>query len=281
MSGAGPQSPPGGAGAAASFDPTVRFGVRAGSYARARPGYPADAVRELARRLALRPDACVVDLGCGTGLSSEAFLRAGLAVIGVEPNAQMRAHAQALAADWPRFTLIDGRAEATGLAEGAADLVAAAQAFHWFDVPAARAEALRILRRPALAALIWNDRKTEGSDFLSGYEALLRRFSPDYLEIRHRHERTDRIEQFFGHAPWQTLRTAHEDHLDLATLAERLNSASYVPAPGSAQHPRMMSELEALFVRTQREGRVAMSFETRIFFGEIAAVPPAPPAASR
>jgi SAM-dependent methyltransferase len=269
MSKAVPPAPAASAGAA--LDPTGRFGARAQAYARARPGYPAEAVRELARRLGLPPGATVVDLGCGTGLSSEAFLRAGWAVIGVEPNAPMRAHAQALAADWPDFTLVDGRAEDTGLPQGCADLVVAAQAFHWFDVPAARAEALRILRRPAMAALVWNDRVAEGSDFLAGYEALLRRYSPDYLEIRHRHERTDRIEQFFGHARWQILRTAHADELDFETLAERLNSASYVPAPGSAQHPAMLAELQALFARTQREGRVVMAFETRIFHGEIGA----------
>jgi SAM-dependent methyltransferase len=257
-------------------DPTERFGNRAKAYARARPGYPPQAIDALAQALRLPAGAQIVDLGCGTGLSCEAFLRAGFGVVGVEPNEAMRLHAQRLASVWPRFAVVAGRAEATGLDEGQADLVVAAQAFHWFDVAATRAEALRILRRPALAALVWNDRRAEGSAFAEGYEALVRRFSPDYLEIRHRHERTDRVAGFFGHVDWATIRVEHADLLDYATLAQRMSSASYLPTPGQPDHAPMMAELQALFDGTAREGAVCMEFETRVLFGEIAAAAPGP-----
>jgi SAM-dependent methyltransferase len=250
--------------------PTERFGERAQDYARARPGYPPDIVPELGRCLGLSPPACIVDLGCGTGLSSAPFLRAGYRVIGVEPNEAMRRHALSLQSAWPALTVRDGRAEATGLDDACADLVIAAQAFHWFDVPAARAEALRILRRPARAALIWNDRRDAGSDFATGYEALVRRFSPDYLEIRHRHGREDRVAQFFGAGRWREIRIAHADLLDSETLAQRLSSASYMPTPASPLYPAMMAELQALFAATAADGRVRMEFETRVLYGEIA-----------
>jgi SAM-dependent methyltransferase len=226
-------------------------------------------VRELAQSLQLPPGAQIVDLGCGTGLSCEAFLRAGFAVIGVEPNEAMRRHAQSLSSTWPHFRVVNGRAEATGLDGAQADLVVAAQAFHWFDVGPARAESLRILRRPALAALIWNDRRAEGSAFSEGYESLVRRFSPDYLEIRHRHGREDRLAEFFGHKTWRTISVEHDDLLDLPTLAERLNSASYMPKAEDPSHPQMMVELQALFDATAHDARVRMEFETRILFGEI------------
>ncbi len=255
---------------AGARDPTERFGERAQAYARARPGYPQAALQELAQSLGLSDGALIVDLGCGTGLSSLPLLRAGYWVIGVEPNAAMRRHAQTLSSAWPRFEVVSGRAEATGLEDGRSDLVIAAQAFHWFDVPAARAEALRILRRPARAALIWNDRRADGSAFSEGYESLLRRYSPEYLEIRHRHGREDRVAQFFGHQNWRTIGCRHDDLLDYETLAERLQSASYLPGPGAASHPAMMADLHALFDQTARDGRVRMEFETRILYGEIA-----------
>jgi SAM-dependent methyltransferase len=250
-------------------DPTQRFGSRAAAYARARPGYPDAAVAELARALSLPDGAVVVDLGCGTGLSCEAFLRAGCRVIGVEPNEAMRAHAVALSASWPRLAVVDGRAERTGLPDASADLAIAAQAFHWFDVPAARIEALRVLRRPARVALLWNDRCADGSAFARGYEALLLRFSPDYLEVRHRHGRTDRVAQFFGGAPWNTITVRHQNRLDFDTLADRLNSASYVPPAGHPQHAPMMAALRELFAATARDGAVCMEFETRALFGEL------------
>jgi len=262
-------------------DSTLRFGARAGAYARARPGYPDPAVAALAHALKLAAGAIVVDLGCGTGLSSEALLRAGFRVIGVEPNEAMRSHASRLLSTYPGFCVVDGRAESTGLEAACADLVIAAQAFHWFDVEATRDEALRILRRPPLAALIWNDRRSEGSAFARGYEELLLRFSTDYLEIQHRHTRPDRVAQFFGKERWGTITTAHSTPLDFDTLAARLNSASYVPAPDDSRHVPMMEGLRALFAATAREGVVSMEFETRILFGEIEPRPPAPAPAPR
>jgi SAM-dependent methyltransferase len=250
-------------------DSTERFGVRAAAYARARPGYPDFAVAALARALDLTPGATIIDVGCGTGLSCEPFLRAGFAVIGVEPNAAMRAHAEQKMAGQRGFRSVDGRAENTGLPDSSADLLIAAQAFHWFDVPAARAEALRVLRAPARAALIWNDRRCEGSAFATGYEELLRRFCKDYLELRHRHERDDRIGDFFGGALWRTITVTHNDELDYVRLADRLNSASYVPPPGDPLHEPMMTALRQLFAATAQDGVVTMEFETRMVMGEM------------
>ncbi len=250
-------------------DPTERFGQRAAAYARARPGYPDAAVAALAQALGLRPGATVVDVGCGTGLSCEPFLRAGFTVIGVEPNAPMRAFALARLGATGGFRAVDGRAEATGLDAHCADLLVAAQAFHWFDVPATRAEALRVLRPPPQAALLWNDRLAEGSAFAGGYEDLLRTFSDEYLEVRHRHERPERIDEFFGGPHWRSIAVTHSDDLDLARLADRVNSASYMPAADHPRHAPMMAALRELFAATAQQGVVTMAFETRILFGTI------------
>ena len=250
-------------------DPTQRFSARAGAYARARPGYPDAAIAALAGALAIPPGATIVDLGCGTGLSSEAFLRAGFRVIGVEPNQAMRAHAAQLCEQQRRFAVVEGRAEATTLDAACADLLIAAQAFHWFDVPATRTEALRILRAPHLAALLWNDRRTQGSEFARGYEALLMRYGTNYVEVQRAHERPDRVEQFFGNDHWRTIRVAHSTPLDFDELAQRLNSASYAPPPSDARYRPMMQSLRELFVATQRDGMVGMEFETRIHFGQM------------
>jgi SAM-dependent methyltransferase len=53
------------------------------------------------------------------------------------------------------------------------DLVAAGQAFHWFDPKAARAEFLRVLKPGGRVALVWNLRRRTGTPFLETYERLL------------------------------------------------------------------------------------------------------------
>ena len=252
------------------MDPTERFSDRAAAYARGRPGYPARMAPTVLAELGLGEDAVVADLGSGTGLSSEPFLRAGLRVIGIEPNAAMRAGSERHLAAEPRFRTLPGTAEATGLPPGSVDLVIAAQAFHWFDVVAARAEALRILRRPARAAVIWNERLATGSPFAEGYERLLRESCPDYPAIHGRQGDPARLAAFFGGQGWRRLTFANPSELDFDLLVDRLQSASYTPAPGSAGHAALLARLERLFALNERGGHVTMEHETRVHLGSLA-----------
>src|SRR5215211_3769159 len=114
-------------------DPTTRFSHRVADYVRTRPGYPTAVLDLLRTETGLTPAAVVADIGSGTGLSAEMFLKNGNAVIGVEPNADMRAAAESLLAGYPNFCSVTGTAENTALPDASVDLVVAGQAFHWFD----------------------------------------------------------------------------------------------------------------------------------------------------
>ena len=251
-------------------DSTERFTARAGDYATARPGYPAAIATTLIGELKLPSDAVVADIGSGTGLSCEPFLGAGLTVIGVEPNEAMRAEGDRLLATHARFRSVAGTAEATTLAEASVDLLTAAQAFHWFDIGPARAEALRILKRPPLAALIWNDRVSQGSAFAEGYEQLLLDFGIEYTLIKHRHAHEGSVAAFFGHRDFRVAGFPNPTVLDCATLLARLNSASYVPKPDQPNYAPMVKRLRQLFDAAQRDGRVTMDYVTRVFYGALA-----------
>ena len=250
-------------------DSTERFSDRVDAYVAARPSYPESLALALKRRWNLADGAAVADVGSGTGLSCVPFLRARFAVIGVEPNAPMRAAGDKFLAAYPNFRSIAGTAEATALPDASVDAVIAAQAAHWFDAPAARREALRILRRPPHAALIWNDRVSAGSAFAEGYEALLLEFGTDYAEVRHRHAQHDLVAAFFGHPHAEELKFDNPTHLDFETLLARLNSASYVPRPDSSAYAPMVAQLRLLFEQTAVHGRVQMDYVTRVFFGDI------------
>ena len=128
---------------------------KASSYDRARPT-PPPALLDLVTQLIQMPHpALVVDLGSGTGLSSAIWgERAGL-VIGIEPNADMRKEAIHKVEDHPYAASIEyreGVAHQTGLPDGCADIVTAAQSFHWMEPTATLAEIARILRPGGLFA---------------------------------------------------------------------------------------------------------------------------------
>jgi SAM-dependent methyltransferase len=259
------------AGAAQPLDSTVRFSERAQAYAAGRPGYPQAIAAHLARELDLEPGAVVVDLGSGTGISSRLFLQAGFRVIGVEPNAPMRAQAERELAALPGFRSVAGSAQATTLPDASADCVVAAQAFHWFDVNAARAEALRILRAPPRGALIWNVRRTQESDFSRGYERLLLDYGGEYPQIRERHTDDASIQAFFGGPHWRRADFEHVTELDFELLTARVNSTSYLPHPQDGAYGPLMKALRQLFDSTQRDGCVLMQYDARVYSGLIRA----------
>src|SRR6476469_1730352 len=104
-------------------DSTRRFSSRVDNYVKYRPSYPPEVVTLLAAECRLRPAALVADIGAGTGLLAELFLKNGNRVFGVEPNREMRAAGERLLADYPQYISIDGTAEATTLADASMDMI--------------------------------------------------------------------------------------------------------------------------------------------------------------
>src|SRR5919112_3956743 len=96
-------------------DPTRRFSSRVEDYVKYRPGYPEALLRLLESECGLTPESVIADVGSGTGLLSELFVRNGNRVYGVEPNREMREAGAALLAGHSNFESVDGRAEATTL----------------------------------------------------------------------------------------------------------------------------------------------------------------------
>src|SRR3712207_9374101 len=102
-------------------DPTRRFSSRVADYVKHRPGYPPSVVRLLADECGLTRESVVADVGSGTGILSELFLREGVRVYGVEPNREMREAGAELLAAYENFASVDGRAEATNAADASVD----------------------------------------------------------------------------------------------------------------------------------------------------------------
>src|SRR5687768_16889833 len=135
-----------------SVNPTARFSNRVEDYARYRPGYPAAIIEFFTTRLGITK-ADVADVGSGTGIFTALLLDAGHRVFAIEPNDAMRAEAERTLGGREGFVSVDGSAEQTTIDDASVDLITAAQAFHWFDVPATRAEFRRILRADGIVAL--------------------------------------------------------------------------------------------------------------------------------
>lgn len=120
-----------------------RFTGIADTYDEARPHCPPYAREAIIRYLGGKPG-LVVDLGCGTGLSTMAWAKDAGRVVGIEPNGDMLRVARGKAAENVEFR--QAPANATGLAEGCADAVTCSQSFHWMEPESTLAEVDRILK---------------------------------------------------------------------------------------------------------------------------------------
>src|SRR5258708_32204211 len=92
-------------------DAKQRFSNRAADYVRYRPGYPAAVLASLRAECGLRPGHVIADIGSGTGILSELFLKNGNRVYGVEPNEAMRQAGEEYLASYDGFGSRSGSAE--------------------------------------------------------------------------------------------------------------------------------------------------------------------------
>src|SRR6266545_1845594 len=120
----------------------------AAHYDRFRPRPPRVLLDVLCRYARVERPALVVDLGCGTGLSTQAWAGVAERAVGIEPNAAMLAAAEPA----PGVDYRQAYARQTGLDDGCADIVTCSQSLHWMEPEPTFAEAARILRRGGVFA---------------------------------------------------------------------------------------------------------------------------------
>jgi len=202
------------------------FQRAADAYRRGRPDYPEDAVAFLVRKLGIAPGKRVLDMAAGTGKLTRLLAPTGASLVAVEPVQAMR---DALQADLPDVEVVAGRAEAIPLADASIDAAVVAQAFHWFDGPAALIEFHRVLRPGCSLALLWNVRDDERSAFWSRLTTAIEPFRGDTPSHRstawgRAFDRTDLFESL------QTRSFEYEHSTTREGAVDRVLSTSFIAA---------------------------------------------------
>jgi SAM-dependent methyltransferase len=254
-------------------DPTKRFSSRVENYVRFRPGYPKETLAILKSECGLNANSVIADIGSGTGKLTELFLENGNQVFGVEPNRDMREAGERLLKAFSNFTSVAASAEETTLPNASADFIVAGQAFHWFDRARCRSEFTRILKPGGWVVLVWNDRKTEATQFLVEYEKLLQTYATDYSKVDHKQIDDDVVREFFGYAPAKK-KFPSGQQFDVEGLKGRLLSSSYAPEKGQPGHAEMLAELEKVFQTHQKNGYVEFAYDTVVYYGRLNSISP-------
>jgi SAM-dependent methyltransferase len=124
------------------------FSAGAAAYALHRPTYPPELIEFLAGVCPRTESAW--DCGCGSGQLSVLLAERFQRVIATDPSAAQLSNAK----QHPRVEYRLGSAEASGLSDQCVDLAVAAQAAHWFNLPAYYAEVRRVTKPDGIVALV-------------------------------------------------------------------------------------------------------------------------------
>jgi SAM-dependent methyltransferase len=228
------------------------FAAVADAYERSRPGYPEAAVRWLVGDEPLD----IVDLGAGTGKLTRSLVELGHRVTAVEPLPEMIAHLRTAV---PGATAVEGGAEAIPLAAGSADVVTAAQAFHWFDHRPALHEIVRVLRPGGSIALVWNTRDdrepwmAQLSEEAIGREAVEERDAAAPVEESGLFEAVERAS------------FPHGQRLDRETLVDLVLSRSYCAVLTPEERAPVFDRVERIFAEHAVGGMLELLYVTECF----------------
>ena len=159
----------------------------------------------------------------------------------------------------PGVIAVEGGAEAIPLEDESADVVVAAQAFHWFDHGPALREIARVLRPGGQVALVWNTRDER--------EPWVARLSKDALASEGFVERDAaapvRESGLFGHV--ESAEFPLGQRLDREGLIGLVLSRSYCAVLGANERAPVLARVEAIFEEHQVDGTIDLPYVTQCF----------------
>jgi SAM-dependent methyltransferase len=238
-------------------------------YERGRPGWPV----QVADVAALPASATVLELGAGTGKLTRLLVTRFERVIAAEPDADMRRLLASLCAGADVRT---GSAEAIPLADGSADAVFAAEAFHWFDGERALAEIARVLQPRGALILMWNVPAGPTQPSIARVEELLTEHTPPREELGH--DPVDLNTNRFASGEWrapfagspfdelQETRLPNPQTLGRDALVAFFESMAWLGELPDAQRLPLLDQVRSLL--TADEYR--QSWETRVYWTRLA-----------
>ena len=247
---------------------TKKFSGKAENYSAARPAYANTFIDMLYTKQGFSEQSEIADIGCGTGIFARQLLERGSKVFGVEPNEDMRLSAVKNLAEFKNFCAVNGTAENTTLADSSVDFVTSAQAFHWFDGAAYKAECKRILRAGGKVFLIWNMR-----DMAAAINRLCAevnsRFCPNFKGFSGGVKKDDeRIVEFFS-GKFSYEEFDNSLFYDREKFVRRCLSSSYALTEKDERYSDYLQELYSLFDENCDNGVLTIPNKTVVYYGDI------------
>ncbi|WFU14865.1 class I SAM-dependent methyltransferase [Bradyrhizobium sp. CB3481] len=242
-----------------------------------RPEYPPRVAKQLRSMLSSSVGGNIIEVGAGTGLftrSLAAVFGSSFRVLALEPNDDMRRHAETSTPGQMPITYANGVAESLPAEDASVQLIAAASAIHRFDRPLFFQEVRRVLQKNGVLALIQYQPYDRGSSFADRFLSIIERALPSY--DRHRSSKPEGgYFEFDILADLQAEGALEDVRRDTFLFSEiidwerfknqALSFTTIQKAIGNKGKKAILSELSELFDRSQSaEKCVDMPFEVEV-----------------
>ncbi len=239
------------------------FNLDSDAYERGRPEYPVAVADFFKNELRFNPLTRIGELGAGTGKFTRTLLKTGAEITPMEPVEGMRRKFRAI---YPNFELLSSPAEKIDLRNSSLDVVAAAQAAHWFDAPKAAVEIHRVLKTAGHLVLVWNVR-----DETSGIFRELTRIMEKYEGTTPRYKSMKWKAGFDQSGLFSTFRLAefpHTQHGTAETIVDRVGSVSFMSALPSEEKAKALKKVREIVSHhpdVRGKAEIELKYITRVY----------------
>jgi ubiquinone/menaquinone biosynthesis C-methylase UbiE len=237
-----------------------QFGKLKDAYHQARQGYPENVYKSLQKLLP--PDARILDLGCGTGISTRELFRYFPNIIGLDNDREMLRVARKNSS--PEIKYLYGSANTVSLKDKSLDVVTVFGAFHWFCDSKSVREIKRVLRPGGLLVVVNKyDRNYVRNDFNKILEPLGKNLSK---KLNYNPVKTLEKESF-GDVTKRVYPVKEYYSLSEALLlAQSWNPWSYVPV---SRQDEYLNKLRLLYQRKLKRGRITRLLGVVVVMGRL------------
>lgn len=179
----------------------------------------------------------------------------------------MRKAAEELLGEYSNYVSIAATADKTTLEDSSVDIITVAEAYHWFDNDATKAEFKRILREDGYVLLLWN--QFGGDPFDDEKRAISEKYR-EKTKIKHSGiSREQRAISLFGEGNYQKFEFDNSMMQTRESFCGGWASASYIPKKGTDAYCEFMKQSEELFEKYATDGLLKTTIKTICFLGKL------------
>ena len=240
------------------------FSAQASHYKKFRPSYPEEIVELI---LSQKEKPVIADIGSGTGKLSELLVGLAQTLYAIEPNRQMRQSAEENMIGHSNYISIAAVAEQTTLPDDSVDIIAVAEAFHWFDNEKAHEEMRRILKTDGYVFLMWN--VFGGDPFDEELSKIKNAYCARKKQKASGISYKERADHLFGENHYHTARFDNSIQQSFEEFCGGMLSASFAPNPNDDKYERFISDVNELFDKYEKAGKLNTSITTVCYWGKL------------